>query len=60
MVRGVLSALTCFWPDMQLRREKTKGKGSKKALTCFWPDYAVEAIKNQRNGKKEGFFSALT
>ena len=50
MVRGVLSALTCFWPDMQLRPEKNKGKGSKKALTCFWPDYAVEAIKNKRKG----------
>ena len=48
MVRGVLSALTCFWPDMQLRREKTKEKGSKKALTCFWPDYAVEARKKPK------------
>ena len=54
MVRGVLSALTCFWPDMQLRREKTKEKGSKKALTCFWPDYAVEAIKTKGKGRKKG------
>ena len=37
---------------MQLRREKTEGRGRKKALTCFRPNYEVEAIKYQRKGTK--------